>query len=172
MSYGPGRSPLVTGTVVGVGVWLVGYAVALVVVVAAGAVDGFSQPGFAAAIYVVGVALAPLSTTDPSIQLVWLVPTAAGFVAAVAGGAVVVGRIARATNGWRAVKTGASIAPGVFLCTMVVLAAYLVPSTPFSNVPLPARYMGLMFGGLLFPALFGALGGAIYHSLVERQREE
>ena len=166
MSYGPGRSPLVTGTVVGVGVWLVGYLVAVVVVETTGPVEGFSQLGVAAAIYVIGVSLALLSTTEMSVPLAWLVPTAAGLVAAVAGGAIVVARTERATNGWRAVKIGAAIALGVFLCTMVVLAVYLVPSTPFSNVPLPARYMGLIFGSLLFPALLGGLGGAIQHSIV------
>ncbi|QCC51029.1 hypothetical protein [Halapricum salinum] len=169
MSYGPGRSPLVTGVLVGVGVWLVGALVGILVAVAFRVPEGFSTVGFGATIYVAGVALAFYAAAAQTFPLVWLVPTGVGFLAAIAGGAIVVAQTSRVDRGWPAVKAGASIVLGVFLCSMVVLAVYLVPSTPFSNVPVPARYVSLLFGSLLFPALFGALGGAIQHSLAGEQ---
>lgn len=168
MSYGPGRSPLVTGTVVGIGVWIVGVLVGVLVAVAFRIPDGFSIVGFGATIYVAGVALAFYAAAAQTFPLAWLVPAGAGFLAAIAGGAIVVARTGSADRGWQAVKAGASVTLGVFLCTIVVLAVYLVPSTPFSNVPIGARYVSLLFGSLLFPGLFGALGGAIQHALAEQ----
>jgi len=165
MSYGPGRSPVVTGAVVGVGVWLVGVFGGILVAAAFRVPEGFSTIGFAATIYITGAALVFYAAAAEAFPVVWLVPMVAGHLAAVAGGAIVVARTRRADRGWRAVKAGASVTLGVFLCTMVVLAVYLVPSTPFSNVPVSARYVSLVFGNLLFPGLFGALGGAIQYSL-------
>ena len=156
MSYGPDRSPLVTGAAVGIGVWLVGGFVGVVVATMTRVPDGFTILGFAASIYVAGSALVFYATAAEAFPIVWLVPTGAGLIAAVAGGAIVVVRTNRTEQGWPAVKGGASVTLGVFLCSMVVLAVYLVPSTPFSNVPVEARYVSLLFGNLLFPALFGA----------------
>lgn len=165
MSYRSGRSPLVTGAVVGVGVWLLGVVVGVVVAASTGVPDGFSMLGFATSIYVGGAAIALYAMAFEWVPLAWTVPAVSGLIAAVAGGAIVVARTSRVNQGWNAVKTGASITLGVFLCTMVAMAVYLVPSTPFSNVPVGARYVSLLFGNLLFPALFGGLGGAIQHSL-------
>jgi len=169
MSYGPGRSPVVTGAVVGILVWLAGVFVGSLVAVASPVPEGFSTLGFAATIYIAGAALVFYAAAVETFPLVWLVPMAAGLLAAIVGGAIVVARTSRTDRGWQAVKAGASVTLGVFLCTMVVLAVYLVPSTPFSNVPVSARYVSLVFGNLLFPALFGALGGAIQHALTDEE---
>jgi hypothetical protein len=48
---------------------LVGYLTAVIVVYTTGTIEGFSRLGLAAAIYAIGVAPAPLVTSEPMVSL-------------------------------------------------------------------------------------------------------
>lgn len=169
MSYRRTPSPLLTGVLVGIGVWIAGYLAALVFVatVRPPELEAFSLPGYAGAIHVFGSVLALLSLSG-GYSPVPTVSALVGLLVAVAGGAVVPVRAERLQDGWAAAKAGATVGVGVCLTTLAALALYLVPSTPVSNTPVSLRYVALLFGNLLLPALAGALGGALQHAAATR----
>ncbi|MCU4719369.1 hypothetical protein [Halapricum hydrolyticum] len=171
MSYRRTSSPFLTGVLVGVGVWIAGYlfALVLVAVVQPPATEHFAVPGYAGAIYVFGAVLALLSLSGESPPLLLLSPAFVVLLVAVAGGAIVPVRADRLDSGWVAAKAGATVGIGVCLATLAALALYLLPSTPVSNTPVSLRYVALLFGNLLLPALAGALGGALQHAVAMRQ---
>lgn len=168
MSHRHERSSLLTGVVVGV--WIVGYLVALIVVAVAilPPVADFSVLGYAGALHAFGTVFALPSLAGSSYPIPMFAPAVAGLFVAAAGGAVVSARTGSLDGGWAATKAGVTVGFGVFLTAMTVLAAYLTPSTPVSNTPVSVRYLALFFGNLLLPSLFGALGGATRHALATR----
>ncbi|WP_229113797.1 hypothetical protein [Halapricum desulfuricans] len=169
MSYRRQPSPFLTGVGVGIGVWIVGYLVALILVVAVRppAIGSFSPPGYAGAIYVFGSAFVLLALSGGVPPLLMAVPAFVGLLVAVAGGAIVPVRAGRLDDGWAATKAGATVGVGVCLATLAALALYLIPSTPVSNTAIPLRYLALVFGNLLLPAFAGALGGALQHAATQ-----
>jgi len=171
MSYRRKPSPFLTGVAVGIGVWVVGYLFSLVFVAAlrpSPLLDAFSTPGAAGVIYVFGSVFALLLLVGETYSASLVLPGVVGLLVAVAGGAVVPVR-AELGDGWAVTKAGAAVGVGVFLATLAALTVYLLPSTPASNTPISFRYVALLFGNLLLPALAGALGGALQHALAARQ---
>lgn len=169
MAYRRRRSPVVDGTLVGIGIWLAGYLVAVAALLFA-PIPGsdFSLWSFAATLTAAGTASVLLLLIGASTPLAWLVPSLAVLLVTVAGGAIVTERTERTDAAWPAIKAGASVCLGLSLTTLTVMAVYLVPSTPVSNTPVSFRYVMLLFGNLLVPGLFGALGGSIQYTLAAR----
>jgi len=166
------RSPFLIGVAVGIGVWVVGYlfSIAFVAVVRPSPLfDAFSIPGAAGLVYVFGSVFVLLLLFGETYPALMALPGVVGLLVAVAGGATVPVRTDRLSDGWAATKTGATVGVGVFLAALAALTVYLLPSTPVSRTPVSLRYIALLFGNLLLPALAGALGGAVQHTLATRQ---
>ncbi|QSG16215.1 hypothetical protein [Halapricum desulfuricans] len=172
MSYRRKRSPFLTGVAVGIGVWVAGYLFSLVFVAIVRPpqlLDVFSAPGAAGMLYVFGSVFALLLLFGGSYPPSLALPGLVGLLVAVAGGAIVPVRAEQLGNGWAATKAGAAVGVGVCLATLAALTVYLLPSTPASDTPIPLRYVALLFGNLLLPALAGAFGGALQHALATQQ---
>lgn len=172
MSYRRKPSPFLTGVAVGIGVWVVGYLFSLVFVAVlrpSPLLDAFSTPGAAGVLYVFGSVFALLLLVGETYSASLVLPGVVGLLVAVAGGAVVPVRAEQLGDGWGATKAGATVGVGVFLATLAALTVHLLPSTPASNTPVSFRYVALLFGNLLLPALAGAFGGALQHALATRQ---
>jgi len=172
MSYRRKRSPFLTGVAVGTGVWVVGYLFSIVfvaVVRPSPFLDAFSTLGAAGVLYVFGSVFALLLLFGGTYSVSLVLPGLVGLLVAVAGGAVVPVRTEQLSTGWAATKAGATVGVGVFLATLAALTVYLLPSTPASNTPISFRYVALLFGNLLLPALAGAFGAALQHALATQQ---
>jgi hypothetical protein len=164
MSYGPGRSRLLQGALVGGGCWLVGFAAtALVLFVAFPDTQSFLDDGFGwlAVIYaLVVIWFVVVAVLGPDLFLLAMV--AAGLLSSllfVGGGALTVARVGGVDRPFEAAKVGATIGVGHVLLMAAALA--FADQGSIDQFTATTRTFSLVFGGFLVPAAFGAVGGLL-----------
>lgn len=165
MSYGPGRSPLLQGTLVGTGAWVVG---AALTVVLAGFVFGVADPDPVvrslqiyplAVVWFLGVAVGGLT---PAV----LVTGLSTSVVLVASGVVAVVRVHTVADAWDAGKVGLVTGLGHGVVTAAVFA-WLGP-VGVASWSTSGRTFVLVFGGFLVPGMLGAVGAVCYQQFAAR----
>ncbi|MUV90061.1 hypothetical protein GJ629_09280 [Halapricum sp. CBA1109] len=161
MSYGPGRSRLLQGALVGGGCWLVGFAATALVLLATFGdlfADGF---GWLAVIYaLVVIWFVVVAVLGPDLFLLAMV--AAGLLSSllfVGGGALTVARVGGVDRPIEAAKVGATIGVGHVLLMAAALA--FADQGSIDQFTATTRTFSLVFGGFVVPAAFGAVGGLL-----------
>lgn len=160
MSYGPGRSRMVQGTLAGVGAWVVGSLLAVVTLGFFGVVDPSDLvTGVLAYSLVVVWFVLLLAIPNGGEVLSVLVPGVLSSLVLIAAGALTVARVTTVDGPWESAKVGAIVAVGHFLMVAVSFATF---DWALAGAAGSMRTFALTFGGFVVPAAFGATGGVLY----------
>lgn len=164
MAYGPGRSRLVQGALVGGACWLVGFLLTGVVLALAFDPSVGLRPGWLSVIHALVVlwfvVLAVLGVDGFLLAMAAIgVGTSVLFVL---GGAVTAARVGTVERPRDAATAGAAVGIGHVLLTAVAFA--LAQGSAADQFTAVTRTFSLVFGGFVVPAAFGAVGGVLWLS--------
>lgn len=160
MSYGPGRSRLVQGTLVGAGTWMVGCLITVGLLVGLFGVFEWSELSGAVLAYSLVVVWFVLLVAAPGggSLVVLVLPGLLTSTLLFGAGALAVDRVTSVESAWDGAKVGATIAIGHAL---VMAVAFGQLEWPAASTAATYRTFGLAFGGFVVPAAFGAAGGVL-----------
>jgi hypothetical protein len=163
MAYGPGRSRLVQGTLVGAVLWLVGYLATAVVLALAfdtGLAVQFGWLSVIHALVVIWFVVVTVLGPDTFLLAMAAVGVATSVLFAL-GGAVTAARTDAVERPWEAAAAGGTVGVGHVLSTAVAFA--LARGSSAEQFTAVTWTFALVFGGLVVPAAFGAVGGVLWH---------